>query len=135
MAELSNCKNCGRVFVRVASPYCPECLKEQDRLFDLVYKYITSKEHRMATVPEVHEETGVSADLIYQWVREGRLTTSMFPNLGYPCKSCGTLIQTGVVCESCRTKIEGELRRADEEKKVSQKNQESITYHTRNSRF
>ncbi|MFT8391448.1 MAG: TIGR03826 family flagellar region protein [Sporolactobacillus sp.] len=133
MAELANCTGCGKVFVRVASPFCPDCLKEQDRLFDLVYKYITAKAHRMAGVQEVHEETGVSLELIYQWIREGRLKTSLFPNLGYPCKSCGRLIQSGVVCADCRTTIESEITRAAAEKEVLERNHnERQTYHTRN---
>ncbi|TGA95874.1 hypothetical protein E4665_17330 [Sporolactobacillus shoreae] len=131
MAELANCKSCGRLFVRVSSPYCPECLKEQDKKFDIVYDYIREQEHRMATVPQVHDATGVETELIYQWVREGRLVSAMFPNLGYPCKSCGKMITEGVICSDCRNKIQGDLHREDLEEEARLKANRLKTYHTR----
>jgi flagellar operon protein (TIGR03826 family) len=130
MGELANCKGCGRLFVRTSSPYCPECLKEQDRKFDQVYAYIRQQSNRTATVPQVHQATGVATELIYQWVREGRLVTTLFPNLGYPCKSCGKLISEGTLCEDCRRGFECDLEREQAEEKVRH-NLKSKTYHTR----
>lgn len=131
MAELANCTNCGRLFVKVASRLCPECLKEQDRQFDVVYHYITRQENRTATVPQVHEATGVETDLIYQWVREGRLVPAMFPNIGYPCRSCGSIIKEGVLCHNCRSRLEKEIGQEN----IRQKKQDEMkirkTYHTR----
>lgn len=130
MGELANCKNCGRLFVRTSSPYCPACLKEQDRKFDQVYAFIRRQENRTATVPQVHEATGVETELIYQWVREGRLVTTLFPNLGYPCKSCGKTITEGAICDDCRRKLEHDLEREKAEEEV-RKNLRNKTYHTR----
>jgi flagellar operon protein TIGR03826 len=129
MGELANCKNCGRLFVRTNSPYCPACLKEQDKKFDVVYAYIRQQANRMATVHQVHEATGVETELIYQWVREGRLVTTLFPNLGYPCKTCGKLITEGAICEDCRRGIVRDLVREQAEEAVRQ-GLRTKTYHT-----
>lgn len=130
MAELANCRSCGKLFVRTSSPYCPECLKEQDRKFDVVYSYIREQEHRMATVPQVHEATGVETELIYQWVREGRLVTTLFPNLGYPCRSCGKMITEGSLCDDCRMKLEKDIEQDKKEHELQRKISGRKTYHT-----
>lgn len=130
MTELANCISCGKLYVRTTSPYCPECLKLQEQEFEKVYQYITSQEHRMATVLEVHEATEVETDLIYRWIEEGRLKTSIFPNLGYPCKSCGKMITEGVVCDDCRVKIEKTLSQSEAESAVLNQKINNLTYHT-----
>ncbi|MDD9148048.1 MULTISPECIES: TIGR03826 family flagellar region protein [unclassified Sporolactobacillus] len=129
MTELANCANCGRLFVKTVSPFCPECLKEQDRQFELVYHYITRQENRTATVPQVHEATGVKTDLIYQWVREGRLVPALFPNLGYPCRSCGTIIKEGVLCDNCRRRLEKEINQENAEQEKKDGRKRGKTYH------
>ncbi|WP_353947448.1 TIGR03826 family flagellar region protein [Sporolactobacillus sp. Y61] len=131
MAELANCIKCGKLFVRTSSPYCPDCRKEQEDKFDKVYAFIREQENRMATVPQVHEATGVETELIYQWVREGRLVSSMFPNLGYPCKSCGKIITEGALCPDCRQKLEEAVRRDEKEKAFREQSRVSRTYHTK----
>ncbi|MCO7124990.1 hypothetical protein NIE88_04270 [Sporolactobacillus shoreicorticis] len=128
MSELENCKGCGKLFVRVSSPYCPSCLKEQEKLFDMVYTYIRKQENRMSTVTQVHEATGVDLDWIYQWIREGRLKTAVFPNLGYPCRSCGRTIQNGTLCEHCRKNLEHDMQQ--EQTADSQTAAKGKTYHT-----
>ncbi|MFT8872902.1 MAG: TIGR03826 family flagellar region protein [Sporolactobacillus sp.] len=130
MAELANCKDCGKLFVRMASPYCPQCLEKQERQFDTVYQYIVAKKHRMAAVPEVHEATKVPVELIYQWIREGRLKTSLFPNLGYPCRSCGKLITSGTLCDDCQRQMTDDIRRSEAEQDVLKRTLERTTYHT-----
>ncbi|MDN3956542.1 TIGR03826 family flagellar region protein [Sporolactobacillus laevolacticus] len=129
MTELENCKSCGRLFVRVSSPYCPDCLKKQNEMYETVYRYIRKQENRQSTVTEVHEATGVEINLIYQWIREGRLQTAVFPNLGYPCKSCGKMIQTGTLCDNCRHQLEHDIAREQTMGDAAMK-QKGKTYHT-----
>jgi len=128
LPELENCKGCGKLFVRVSSPYCRDCLNEQEKQFDTVYSYIRKQENRMSTVTQVHEATDVDLDWIYQWIREGRLKTAVFPNLGYPCRSCGRTIQNGTLCEHCRKKLERDMQQ--EHIDDSQTNFKGKTYHT-----
>ncbi|MFD2615830.1 TIGR03826 family flagellar region protein [Terrilactibacillus laevilacticus] len=132
MAELSNCNYCGKLFVRTTTNVCPSCRREHEQLFDLVYDFIRDRDNRMASVPEIHEATEVEEKLIYDWIREGRLTPAEFPGLKYPCKSCGTMIQSGQLCSSCQKKIQTELRTfTEQEKKQQEVLKNSRTYYTK----
>lgn len=75
----------------------------------------------MATLVEVCEHTGVAEKKIRQFIREGRLIVTSFPNLGYPCESCGTLIQMNRLCKPCKQELEGEIA------SLTQKNHEEKT--------
>ncbi|TCP26026.1 flagellar operon protein (TIGR03826 family) [Scopulibacillus darangshiensis] len=129
MAELSNCKHCGKIFVRTTIDVCPTCRKEQDEKYESVYTYIRKQEHREATVNEVHEATGVEEKLIYDWIKEGRLKTTEFSNLGYPCKSCGKRIQSGSLCLSCGARLQNDLKTNNEQQEKN--NRGSTTYFTK----
>jgi flagellar operon protein (TIGR03826 family) len=118
VAELTNCPKCGRLFVKQSSirDVCDQCYKEEEKLFEKVYSFLRKRENRTATMAQVVETTGVSESLITKWIRMGRLQLVLFPNLGYPCESCGAMIREGQLCPKCRTKLQTELKRAEEEK-------------------
>ena len=116
MAELSNCPNCGQLFVKALRPVCDKCAREAEEKFDAVYRFIRKRENRSASMDEVHDSTGVEKDLIIQWIREGRLRVSQMPNMGIPCEHCGKTISEGKLCDSCRSKLTGELKQGDKEK-------------------
>lgn len=130
MAELANCKGCGKLFVKTESSYCPTCLKEQEKKFDIVYDYIKTQDHRQATVSQVHEATGVEEELIYTWVKKGRLMTSDFINLGYPCRSCGKIIHTGDLCDSCKKKLSRDFEAFTERERAEEERKRGKTYYT-----
>lgn len=111
MPQLENCPQCGKLFVRTVRPICPDCQKEIDKQFQLVYDYLRKKENRQATIYEVSENTGVSLAQIKQFIREGRLMIRDLPNMGYPCESCGEIIREGRMCLSCRKKFQGVAER------------------------
>lgn len=67
------------------------------------------KENRMATMLDVCEHTGVEEQTLRQFIREGRLMVSAFPNLGYPCESCGKMIQLKRLCTDCQSKLDDEI--------------------------
>ncbi len=117
MGELANCPSCNKVFVRTIRNICPECFKEEEKMFDKVYKFLRVKENRSATLQEVHEATGVPETTIIRFVKEGRLRTATFTNLTYPCESCGSPISAGKLCENCIGSIEAELEIAEREAK------------------
>lgn len=119
MAELANCPKCGRLFVKQSSirDVCDQCYKEEEKLFEKVYSFLRKRENRTATMAQVVEATGVSESLITKWIRVGRLQLVLFPNLGYPCESCGAMIREGQLCPKCRAKLQTELNWLEEEKK------------------
>ncbi|MBX6396344.1 MAG: hypothetical protein IRY98_11710 [Alicyclobacillaceae bacterium] len=98
--NVANCKRCGRIFQKTAGvTVCPACRREEEELYQKVRAYVA--EHRGATIIEVSEATGVDADLVLQFLREGRLSVVNGGNMRYPCERCGREIQTGRFCERC----------------------------------
>ncbi|WP_349408641.1 TIGR03826 family flagellar region protein [Pseudalkalibacillus sp. SCS-8] len=129
MAELANCVQCGRLFAKSYRPTCEQCYKEDERLFEIVYKFIRKKANRQASIMEVSKATEVPEKTILRFVKEGRIRASQFPGLSYPCDRCGEGILEGRICNSCNQSLQKDLRTHDE---VTQKQQmkERITYHT-----
>ena len=128
MGELTNCPRCGRLFVKHSiRDVCEQCYKEEEVLFEKVYQFLRKRENRTATMAQVVEATGVSESLITKWIKIGRLQLVHFPNLGYPCELCGAMIREGKLCRECRTKLQTELKRYEEEKE-RQRNK-TITYY------
>ncbi len=143
MKDVANCPRCGTIFLKNLRPICNHCYLEQEKNYEKVSSYMRRKQNRRATIREVHEETGVDLQQIHQFVREGRLLVSMFPNLAYPCESCGKDIQEGRLCSSCKENITEGLQKIEDEKnftervRQSQKAEErrTITYHSLNDRL
>jgi flagellar operon protein (TIGR03826 family) len=101
MAELANCPRCGDLFVKDRKPVCDKCFKEEEAAFEKVYKFVKDSSNRMATREDISKETGVKEDWIVNFIRTGRLRITAFPNLGYPCETCGDTIRRGRLCEKC----------------------------------
>ncbi|MFC4618544.1 TIGR03826 family flagellar region protein [Camelliibacillus cellulosilyticus] len=131
MAELANCEQCGKVFVKNTTGICPSCRKKVDEKFDRVWHYIRKQENREATVTQVYEATGVEEKLIFRWIEEGRLRVKDFVNLTYPCASCGAPIQRGKLCAACAKQMEKDLAEHDasEERKKEDRDRYR-TYYT-----
>ncbi|WP_416147316.1 TIGR03826 family flagellar region protein [Salipaludibacillus sp. HK11] len=132
MAELENCPNCGRLFVRALRPVCDHCAREVEEKFQLVYTFIRKRENRRANMEEVMEATEVDQQLITQFIREGRLHLSQFPNLTYGCEKCGGQIREGRICGDCRNEINSGLKAGDSQDAFDErkKNRESARYQT-----
>ncbi len=110
MMDLTNCPKCGSIYVKNKfRDVCDACYKEEEKQFDAVYKFLRVRENRAATIPRVVEETGIDEDLLLKFIRTGRLKVTAFPNLGYPCDKCGTLIKKGKLCEDCADELRAEL--------------------------
>lgn len=131
MAELANCSKCGRLFVKLSiRDVCESCYQEEEQQFERVYAFLRRRENRMATMAQVVEATGVEEKLIIKWIRAGRLQLVHFPNLGYPCDSCGALIREGRLCAKCLGQLQADLRRAEAEKERRASPPQQTTYYT-----
>lgn len=131
MEELSNCPNCGDIFVKNNyRDLCQKCWKEEEASFDKVYKFIRQRENRMATIHQVEEGTGVDEELILKFIKTGRLKIAQMPNLGYPCEKCGTAIQKGKLCTSCADALKKELDRFSIEEERRRELDKKATYFT-----
>ncbi|WP_096190278.1 TIGR03826 family flagellar region protein [Evansella halocellulosilytica] len=140
MSDLSNCPNCGKLFVKAFRPVCEACYREVEAKFQTVYTFIRKRENRMASLEEVHAKTEVEKDLIIEFVRQGRLNLSQFPNLGYPCEKCETTIREGRLCQTCSDRIKSDLdivdrQKAFEERKRNEERNKVTTYHSLDNRI
>ncbi|MED4350969.1 hypothetical protein P9265_01295 [Schinkia azotoformans] len=132
MPELDNCPKCGRIYVKNLRGMCDVCRKEDDRLFDKVYQFVKKRQNRTATMMQIVEATEVPEETIMRYVKEGRLKPTQFPNLGYPCERCGTVIQSGKLCSNCAGNLESDLKQYEyeEERKRQIAEREKRTYFT-----
>lgn len=111
MAELRDCPKCGTFFNYTGvRDVCHNCAMHEEDLYQVVYRFLRKRENRAATADRIEEATGVDKDLLYKWVRKGRLQPAMFPNLGYPCDNCGHLTQAGKLCDKCLKSIKTDLK-------------------------
>ncbi|QXM05162.1 TIGR03826 family flagellar region protein [Crassaminicella indica] len=110
MAEIRNCKECGRLFQYTGiSKICPRCQKKDEEDFKVVREYIYENEG--ATLTEVSEETGVDEDKILRFLREGRLEiVGENSALILECERCGKPIRTGRFCDACAHELQAGLK-------------------------
>jgi flagellar operon protein (TIGR03826 family) len=137
MAELINCPSCGGLFIKSnLRDTCDKCFKEEEKMYETVYQFLRRRENRAASIERVVEVTGVSEDLIHKWVRKRRLHPTHFPNMGYPCDKCGTIIPNGKLCNDCSHELSSDLKQfeAQEEWKKRQKELHQKTYLSGNNR-
>ncbi|MCT4595410.1 MAG: MerR family transcriptional regulator [Anaeromicrobium sp.] len=101
MAELKNCKKCGRIFQYTGiTKICERCRRTEDESFKTVREYIY--DNPGANLAEVSEETGVEEDTILRYIRQGKLEiVSENSSLLIECERCGKGIKTGRFCDVC----------------------------------
>ncbi|WP_068673088.1 TIGR03826 family flagellar region protein [Oceanobacillus sp. Castelsardo] len=114
MAELANCSRCGAVYVKALRDICQDCYTEEERAFQAVYSFLLNQNNRKATRTDIIDATGIEDWYITKFIREKRLLLSKFPNLSYPCETCGTGITSGKLCQDCQESIIKDLKREEE---------------------
>lgn len=136
-AELRNCPQCNGIFNYTGiSDLCGQCAAKEQKIFEVVYRFLRRRENRTATIEQIVEATDVPEVLLHKWVRRGRLQPTMFPNLGYPCDNCEELTKTGKLCVSCMDTLQSDLRQLEaikEFRDVIEQNEDS-TYISRRTR-
>jgi flagellar operon protein (TIGR03826 family) len=132
--NLENCPNCGRLFVK--SPFrdiCGSCYREEEEAFEKVYRFLRKRENRMATMTQIIDATGVKESLLIKFIKSGRLQLAQFPNLGYPCDRCGTLIREGRMCANCSKDLNKQLEMLQKEEEMKKHRQVKNVYYTKES--
>lgn len=131
MAELANCSRCQAVFVKTIRDVCQTCYKEEERAFETVYRFLSIRKNREATMMEIVKATEVEENFIIKFIKEKRLRTSQFPKLAYPCERCGVDIIHGRLCGDCSDDIKSGLEYYDKmEKQAREKEEKANTYYT-----
>ncbi|WP_046174439.1 TIGR03826 family flagellar region protein [Domibacillus indicus] len=125
MNEIVNCPRCNELYAKNAfRDVCPKCSRSEEELYQKAYTFLRKRENRAATMERLVEVTGATEGMIHNWIRKGRLQPAQFPNLGYPCDRCGTIIQKGKLCASCVEEIEKGLQKHEREQAFSQVREE-----------
>ena len=106
--SLSYCPRCGKLFARGIREVCNSCTENIEKEYEKCVAFL--KEHKGAMIHEVSEATEVSVKQITKFVREGRISTANMPNLTVPCEVCGLPIKEGHMCDSCRNKLQRDVR-------------------------
>lgn len=101
--SLRNCARCGRLTDGRFGSLCPECKREDAEAFEKVEKYL--RQHPDANLMQVSEGTGVDADHIRRFLRDGRLEIVGDPDALH-CERCGASITTGRLCSDCVRELE-----------------------------
>ncbi len=131
MGELRNCPKCGGFFNYTGvREVCPKCTQDEEKMYEIVYRFLRKRENRAATVERIVEVTGVEEELLYKWVRKNRLQPALFPNLGYPCDQCGRITTSGKLCNECADGLKRDLNKfnAAREFRQARENQDKATY-------
>lgn len=131
MGELRNCPKCGGFFNYTGvREVCPKCTQDEEKMYEVVYRFLRKRENRAATVERIVEVTGVEEELLYKWVRKNRLQPALFPNLGYPCDQCGRITTSGKLCNECVDGLKKDLNKfnAAREFRQAREKQDKATY-------
>ena len=72
MPEIRNCQKCRKIFMYSTGPHiCPACREIEEKDFERVRVFV--RDYPGATIQEVAQATEVSMQLIYRFLKEGRL--------------------------------------------------------------
>lgn len=102
--NISNCSRCGRIYVRNLKGLCPDCLREDEELYEKVYNYL--RENPKSTVQQVSQATEVAEERILAFLREDRLLAGEWQISSYPCERCGAEIAGGRYCDRCTVEMQ-----------------------------
>src|SRR5690606_41513823 len=127
---------CSRLYINnTVRNICDKWYKEEEMAYDKVSTYLKKRENRTATMLQVVQDTGVSEDLIHKIIKQGRIKLVQFPNLTYPCETCGNPIQTGKLCEQCLTELRKDLEIFEREEQRQKELEERKVYFVVDEKF
>lgn len=108
--KVKNCPQCGSLFIDVGFRVCERCLKYENEQFEIVKEYL--QKNAGVTVEQISEATGVSRQLILQFIKAGRLSGSITKLAGpqVRCERCDKPILEGRICAQCQSELTEKLR-------------------------
>lgn len=108
----SNCKICGRLFIKTSGDICPECIKKEQELLQNINEYAQFKD--VMTLEELAQEFDVTVAKLEKFLLDRKLVQIM-DKLEITCKKCGQKFRIETLgtlyCKKCRPLIENELGR------------------------
>ncbi|MCX7774182.1 MAG: flagellar operon protein YvyF [Clostridia bacterium] len=111
MPEVRNCKRCKRIFMFTTGPQiCEACKKLEEDDFEKVRLFV--RDFPGATIQEVSRETEVPTQLIYRFLKDGRLEVTEASPISLQCENCGSRIKSGRFCVTCSKKLATDMMNA-----------------------
>lgn len=109
MAELRNCKKCGKLFNYIGGvSMCSECISEDEENYQKIKKYLY--ENPGASISQLSSDLDMTLETIKRFLRDGRL--EIVGDNGIPvmhCERCSEPIKTGRFCDECSRDISKEF--------------------------
>ncbi|MCE5299881.1 MAG: hypothetical protein LLG37_03280 [Spirochaetia bacterium] len=100
---LTNCGRCGNLFnSEHAENVCQACVIAEQADLRKVTAYL--REHPLANVMEVHENTKVDRVMILRFVKSGNLKVTNNADK-FKCRLCGRPITKGRLCAGCEARV------------------------------
>jgi flagellar operon protein (TIGR03826 family) len=106
--DLSYCPRCSKLFAKGLRDVCNNCIQAIEKEYETVHTYL--KENKGANIQQVSDDTEVPVKQITKFIREGRISTSNMPNMSIPCEVCGLPIRESNMCDSCRSKLQRDMK-------------------------
>ncbi|NRD79368.1 flagellar protein [Bacillus sp. BRMEA1] len=110
-ATLGNCRRCGKLYLRIRN-ICDQCFQKQEDDFLKVSEYL--RDFPGVTIHALSEATEVSVGQIREFIMAERIIAGHFPNLAYPCETCGSMIKSGTKCQNCFESISKLAKQMDQ---------------------
>ena len=107
--NLSNCPECGRMYVKNSFGMCEPCRNSEETDFAAIKNYI-EEINSSCTLVELTNATGVSIKKILGYIREGRLVATQGMIGEVTCTSCKAPISSGYFCEECTLRLNRDIR-------------------------
>lgn len=96
--NVANCPNCGVVYQKNFRNMCMDCSTVSDDYLNRCTKYLWK--NPKSTTEQVSLALDIEAAIIIKFIKKGAIS-KVFPNLTYPCDSCGSPIKDHRLCGNC----------------------------------
>ena len=110
MADVRNCKTCGKIYSYSGGiQSCPSCKEKDEIIFKKVKDYLY--DYPGASLSQVSTVLDISVERLKTYLKEGRL--EIVGNLGnmiLDCENCGKAIKFGRYCDECSHDLQRELK-------------------------
>ena len=134
MNNYIKCPICGKMFLKIGNKNtCNSCGKQEEELFVVVKEYL--RDFPNASVAEVTAQTEISEELIFDWIKQGRIENKGSTK-SYSCEMCGKPIHVGKICRKCQEGLNGIKKElADTIKNDTKTDKNAKGVYTQDSKF
>lgn len=134
MPEVKNCRKCRKIFMYASGPQlCENCKQSEEEDFEKVRTFL--RDFPGASIQEVARETEISTQLIYKFLKDGRLEVSESSPIALQCENCGARVKSGRFCINCSKKLADDMISVGRKLMESQKDETKDAANDRGLRY